>query len=38
VVETNNDLPFVIKQDARTLCKTSVQPIPGGPKLPAPKP
>jgi hypothetical protein len=32
--EANNDLPFAIKQDARTLCKTSVQPVPGGPKLP----
>jgi hypothetical protein len=38
LADANNKLPFVIKQDARALCKTSVQPVPGGPKLPTPKP
>jgi hypothetical protein len=37
--EGNNQLAFVIAQDARANCgRSTMQQVPGGPKLPAPKP
>ncbi len=35
--ESNNDFPFQITQDARHNCRAQQQ-VPGGPKVPAPKP
>ena len=38
IAETNNDLDFVIKQDARALCGTLKKPPVPGPGMPGPRP